>query len=157
MGNHCCCRARVSVSCTDRALAGGALFPSGSQCRCGRWPRVKVMHEHVAGIDVHKKMIKVAVRSPGAGPGTRKTEVLTFSTYYGVLRQMARDLRARGVTHVAMEASGVSTEPVYYALAEEDFTEMLVVNPAHVKAVKGYKLPCAQRDPVFVLASGIQY
>ena len=52
---------------------------------------------------------------------------------------MARDLRARGVTHVAMEASGIYTEPVYYALAEEDFTEVLVVNPAHVKAVKGHK------------------
>jgi transposase len=100
---------------------------------------VKVMHERVAGIDVHKKMIKVAVRSPGARPWTRKTEVLTFSTFYGVLKQMARDLRGRGVTHVVMEASGIYTEPVYYALAEEDFTEVLVVNPAHVKAVKGHK------------------
>jgi transposase len=100
---------------------------------------VKVMYEHVAGIDVHKKMIKVAVRSPGARPWTRKTEILTFATYYGVLRQMARDLRARGVTHVVMEASGIYTEPVYYALAEQDFTEVLVVNPAHVKAVKGHK------------------
>jgi transposase len=101
--------------------------------------RMKVMHERVAGIDVHKKMIKVAVRSPGAKPWTRKTEVLTFSTFYGVLRAMARELRRRGVTHVAMEASGVYSEPVYYALCEEDFTEVLVVNPAHVKAVKGHK------------------
>jgi transposase len=38
-----------------------------------------------------------------------------------------------------MEASGVYTEPVYYALLEEDFTEVLVVNPAHVKALKGHK------------------
>ena len=100
---------------------------------------MKVMYERVAGIDVHKKMIKVAVRSPGARPWTRKTEVLTFSTFYGVLRQMARDLRERGVTHVVMEASGIYTEPVYYALLEEDFTEVLVVNPAHVKGVKGHK------------------
>jgi transposase len=100
---------------------------------------VKVMHEHVAGIGVHKKMIKVAVRSPGARPWTRKTEVLTFSTFYGVLRQMARDLRGRGVTHVVMEASGIYTGPVYYALLEEDFTDVLVVNPAHVKAVRGHK------------------
>jgi transposase len=101
--------------------------------------RMKVMHERVAGIDVHKKMIKVAVRSPGAKPWTRKTEVLTFSTFYGVLQAMARELRRRGVTHVAMEASGVYSEPVYYALREEDFTEVLVVNPAHLKAVKGHK------------------
>jgi len=86
-------------------------------------------------------MVKVAVRSPGAKPWTRKTEVLTFSTLYGVLLAMARELRRRGVTHVAMEASGVYTEPVYYALCEEDFTEVLVVNPAHVKAVKGFSAP----------------
>jgi transposase len=97
------------------------------------------MHERVAGIDVHKKMIKVAIRSPGDKPWTRKTEILTFRTFYGVLREMARELRARGVTHVVMEASGVCTEPVYYALLEEDFTEVLVVNPAHVKALKGHK------------------
>ena len=100
---------------------------------------MKVMHERVAGIDVHKKMIKVAIRSPGDKPWTRKTQILTFRTFYGVLREMARELRRRGVTHVAMEASGVYTEPVYYALLEEDFTEVLVINPAHVKALKGHK------------------
>jgi transposase len=36
-------------------------------------------------------------------------------------------------------ASGIYTEPVYYALAELDFTEVMVVNPAHVKALKGHK------------------
>ena len=100
---------------------------------------MKVLHERVAGIDVHKKMIKVAVRSPGDKPWTRKTEILTFRTFYGVLTAMARELRRRGVTHVALEASGVYTEPVYYALCEEDFTEVLVVNPAHVKGLKGHK------------------
>ena len=100
---------------------------------------MKVMHERVAGIDVHKDMVKVAIRSPGEKRWARKTEVLTFGTFYGVLREMARELRRRGVTHVAMEASGVYTEPVYYALMEEDFDEVLVVNPAHVKAIKGQK------------------
>jgi len=100
---------------------------------------MKVMYECVAGIDVHKEMVKVAIRSPGAKAQARKTEVLTFRTFYGVLRQMARELRRRGVTHVVMEASGVYTEPVYYALCEEDFDEVLVVNPAHVKALKGHK------------------
>ena len=40
---------------------------------------------------------------------------------------MARELRRRGVTHVVMEASGVYTEPVYYALCEQDFTEVAVI------------------------------
>jgi transposase len=100
---------------------------------------MKVLHERVAGIDVHKDMIKVAIRSPGAKPWTRRTEILTFGTFYGVLRAMARELRRRGVTHVVMDASGVYTEPVYYALCELDFTEVLVINPAHAKALKGHK------------------
>ena len=83
---------------------------------------MKVLYERVAGIDVHKEMIKVAIRSPGEKPWTRKTEILEYRTFYGVLQEMARELRRRGVTHVVMEASGVYTEPVYYALCEQDFT-----------------------------------
>src|SRR5215472_8993183 len=84
-------------------------------------------------------MIKVAVRVPGEKRGTRKTDVLEYRTFYGVLQAMARDLRKHGVTHVVMEASGVYTEPVYYALAEQDFTEVAVINPAHAKALRGDK------------------
>src|SRR6201984_2302939 len=97
------------------------------------------MHDRVRALDVHKDMVKVAVRVPGERRGTRKTDVLEFRTFYGVLQAMARELRRRGVTHVAMEASGVYTDPVYYALAGEDFEEVLVVNPLHVQAVKGHK------------------
>ena len=104
---------------------------------------MRVLYEHVAGIDVHKDMIKVAIRSPGDKPWTRTTEILEFRTFYGVLQEMARLLRRRGVTHVVMEASGVYTDPVYYALAEQDFDEVAVVNPAHAKALKGHKTDAA--------------
>ena len=113
---------------------------------------MKVMYERVAGIDVHKDMIKVAVRSPGEKPWTRKTEILEYRTFYGVLQQTAADLRRRGVTHVVMEASGVCTEPVYYALAERDFTEVAVINPAHAKALRGHKTDakdCARLAELF--------
>ena len=100
---------------------------------------MRVMYDRVAAIDVHKDMVKVAVRVPGAKRGTRKTDVPEFRAFYGVLQEMGRELRRRGVTHVVMEASGVYTEPVYYALAELDFTEVLVINPAHAKALKGHK------------------
>jgi transposase len=100
---------------------------------------VRVMHDRVAAIDVHKDMVKVAVRVPGARRGTRKTDVLEFRTFYGVLEEMGRELRRRGVTHVVMEASGVYTDPVYYALAGLGFTEVMVINPAHAKALKGHK------------------
>jgi transposase len=110
---------------------------------------VRVLYDRVAAIDVHKDMIKVAVRVPGSKRGTRKTDVLEYRTFYGVLQEMARELRGRGVTHVVMEASGVYTEPVYYALTELDFTEVLVINPAHAKALKGHKTDA--RDAVRLL------
>ena len=100
---------------------------------------MRVMHDRVAAIDVHKDMVKVAVRVPGGKRGTRKTDVLEFRAFYGVLQEMGRELRRRGVTHVVMEASGVYTDPVYYALAELDFTEVMVINPSHAKALKGHK------------------
>ena len=113
---------------------------------------MKVLYERVAGIDVHKEMVKVAIRSPGEKPWTRKTEILEFRTFYGVLQEMARELRKRGVTHVVMEASGVYTEPVYYALCEQDFEQVAVINPAHAKALKGHKTDakdCARLAELF--------
>ena len=113
---------------------------------------MKVLYERVAGIDVHKDMIKVAIRSPGEKPWTRKTEILEFRTFYGVLQEMARELRRRGVTHVAMEASGVYTEPVYYAVCEQDFEQVAVISPAHAKALKGHKTDakdCARLAELF--------
>ena len=111
-----------------------------------------MLYERVAGIDVHKDMIKVAIRSPGEKPWTRKTEVLEFRTFYGVLQEMARELRRRGVTHVVMEAAGVYTEPVYYAVCEQDFEQVAVINPAHAKALKGHKTDakdCARLAELF--------
>jgi transposase len=113
---------------------------------------MKVMYERVAGIDVHKDMVKVAIRSPGDKPWTRKTEILEFRTFYGVLQHMAAELAKRGVTHVVMEASGVYTEPVYHALCERDFTQVAVINPAHAKALKGHKTDakdCARLAELF--------
>ncbi len=97
-------------------------------------------------------MFKVAIRSPGDKPQPRKTEIFEYRTFYGVLQAMARELRRRGVTHVVTEASGVYTEPVYYALCEQDFTEVAVINPAHAKALRGHKTDakdCARLAELF--------
>ena len=67
---------------------------------------MRVMYERVAGIDVHKDMIKVGIRTPGHRAWTRTSEVLEYRAFYGVLQTMARDLRKRDITHVVMEASG---------------------------------------------------
>ncbi len=61
---------------------------------------MKVLYERVAGIDVHRDMVKVAIRSPGEKPWTRTTEILEYRTFYGVLQQMASGPDAGGgVTH----------------------------------------------------------
>jgi hypothetical protein len=45
--------------------------------------QMKVPYERVAGIDVHKDMIKVALRSPGDKPWTRRTGIVEYRTFYG--------------------------------------------------------------------------
>src|SRR5215469_9765209 len=98
--------ARVSFLIDVRGPVGRfAVFPVSSVAAFRRW-RVRVMYDRVAAIDVHKDMVKVAVRVPGARQGARKTDVLEFRAFYGVLQEMGRELRRRGVTHVVMEASG---------------------------------------------------
>src|SRR5215472_18387640 len=53
---------------------------------------------------------------------------------------MARWLASEGVTHVAMEATGVYSMPVYHALVEHgNFEKVLVCNAGHVKNVPGRK------------------
>jgi transposase len=100
---------------------------------------MQVLYERCAGIDVHKDQVTVAVRQPGRGR-ERQTTVRKFAAFYGVLREMTRWLSGQGVTHVAMEATGVYTMPVYHALLEPAcFEQVLVCNAAHVKNVPGRK------------------
>jgi hypothetical protein len=73
---------------------------------------VEVVYERVAGIDVGKKEVAVTVRVPGQTPGTRAQQTRKFRTFYQVLRQMVGWLVDHGVTHVAMEATGVYWKPV---------------------------------------------
>ena len=101
---------------------------------------MQIVYQRCAAIDVHKDQVTVAVRLPGAGPGGRDTQVRKFPAFYGVLREMAAWLAGLGVTHVAMEATGVYTMPVYHALLEPGvFEQVLVCNAAHVKNVPGRK------------------
>jgi len=91
------------------------------------------------GIDIGKDIIAVAVRMLGEGPDGRKTVKRTFKPFYGVLRECARWLTGQGVTHVAMEATGIYSMPVYHALLAHGQFEVLVCNAGHVKNVPGRK------------------
>jgi transposase len=92
--------------------------------------------ERVCGLDVHKQTVAACVRVP-ASKGTRAQHVRTFGTTAAELLALRDWLEAHGVTHVAMESTGVYWKPIYYVL-EERFA-CLVVNAAHVKQVPGRK------------------
>jgi transposase len=108
---------------------------------------MQVLFERCAAVDVGKDVIAVAVRRPGKGPDGRVTVKRTFKTFYGVLAEAARWLVAEGVTHVAMEATGIYSMPVYHALLEHgDFEKVLVCNAGHVKNVPGRKTDLADAE-----------
>src|SRR3990172_808936 len=92
---------------------------------------MQVVCERCAGLDVHKKTVVASVITP-EGQETR-----TFGTMTKDLLEMADWFVEKGVTHVAMESTGVYWKPVYNVL-EEGFT-VLVVNAHHIKAVPGRK------------------
>lgn len=95
------------------------------------------MIERPAALDVHKARVTACVRMPGSGGSRRVQEVREFKTTVRELLVLRDWLAARGVTHVAMEATGVYWKPVWHVL-EDDF-ELLLCNAAHVKNVPGRK------------------
>lgn len=90
----------------------------------------------VAGLDVHLKVIQCAVRCR-QDSGKLDAQVRSFGTMTRDLRALADYLQQKGVTHVAMEATGVLWKPIWNVL-EGRFT-LLLVNPRHLKKVPGRK------------------
>jgi transposase len=96
---------------------------------------VERVYERCCALDVHKRRVTACVHVPDR-TGARSELRAEFSTVTGDLG--LRDLlQGLGVTHVAMEATGVYWKPVYYLL-EDDF-ELLLVNAQHVKNVPRQK------------------
>lgn len=84
------------------------------------------------GLDVHQKNVVATVRGKG-----KREETRTFLTFTSSLTELRDWLKSEGVTHVAMESTGVYWKPVFNIL-EEDF-EVLLVNARHIKNVPGRK------------------
>jgi transposase len=89
-----------------------------------------------AGLDVHKKTVMACIRRITDGG-----EVLQLSRRFGTttaeLLALADWLAAHGVTHVAMESTGVYWKPVFHLL--EGHFELMLVNAQHIKRVPGRK------------------
>lgn len=94
------------------------------------------LYPRCAGIDVHKANVVVCVRCADR-PGKAGEEVQTFSTLTGDLLTLASWLTERGVTHVAMESTGVYWKPVFNIL--EGSVHVILVNAEHIKQVPGRK------------------
>jgi len=97
---------------------------------------MEVMHQHCAGLDVHKKTVVACVRL--ASEGKVVTEVKTFATTTQGLLTLSDWLSENGCTHVAMEATGVYWKPVWHVLSDGE-VELVLANAAHVKNVPGRK------------------
>jgi transposase len=96
---------------------------------------MEVVHARCGGLDIHKRKIVACVRVVEGRSVER--QVKTFGTTTGDLMVLSDWLRLCGVTHVAMESTGIFWRPIY-AILEGSFT-LLVVNAGHMKAVPGRK------------------
>ena len=95
-----------------------------------------VVVERCAGLDVHQRTVVATVRAPGPS-GARVTVTESFATTTRRVCALATWLTAQGVTHVAMESTGVYWRPIYAVL--EGTCTVLLVNARQVKHVPGRK------------------
>lgn len=95
-----------------------------------------VVYARCAGVDVHKEFVQVCVRMLD-DEGRMGEEVRKFSTMTADLLRMGDWFSECGVTHVAMESTGVLWKPLYNLLSDR-FT-VLVCNAQHLKQVPGRK------------------
>lgn len=98
---------------------------------------MEVLYPSCCGLDVHKKSITACVLRAEPKGKVRK-EKRRFGTFTQELLNLADWLRECGVTHVAMESTGVYWKPVWNIL-DGQFEEVLLVNAQHIKAVPGRK------------------
>jgi transposase len=98
--------------------------------------REKVEFEQViergCGLDVHKENVTATITGRGIKQQTRE-----FSTYTRSLISLRDWLLKNGITHVAMESTGVYWKPIYNVLGEH--FKIILVNARHVKNVPGRK------------------
>ena len=97
---------------------------------------MEVIHERVAGLDVHKNSVVACLRSHSGKSAAR--ECRSFGTTTDELLALLEWLTTSGCQAVAMEATGVYWMPIYKILGDGDFP-VLVANAAHIKAVPGRK------------------
>lgn len=84
------------------------------------------------GLDVHKDTVVASIKGIDIEAQTK-----TFSTFTNDLYELVGWLQGHGISHIAMESTGVYWKPVYHIL--EEFFEIMLVNARHIKNVPGHK------------------
>ncbi len=97
---------------------------------------MEILYPCCAGLDVHKDTVVVCLRRVSAGGQVRK-QIRTFGTMTGQLLALVDWLVEEGVTHVAMESTGVYWKPLFNLL--EGRVQVILVNAQHIKQVPGRK------------------
>ena len=94
---------------------------------------LQIVFPNAAGLDIGASEIMVAIPADREGVIVRG-----FGTYTPDLAALADWLQEAGVTHVAMESTGVYWIPIFELLEECGF-EVIVVNARHIKHPPGRK------------------
>lgn len=109
---------------------------------------VKILYPNCAGLDVHKKFV-VVCRLTVDPHGTVHRELRQFATMTADLEALAAWLVEGGVTHVAMESTGVYWQPISNIL--EDRFEIFLVNAQSIKRMPGRKTDMKDADWIATL------
>jgi transposase len=96
---------------------------------------MEILHPKCAGLDVHRDTVVACARI--ASDGAVAQDVRTFGATTKELMTLSEWLTDHGVTHVAMEATGVYWQPVWHVL--EGSFELVLANAMHIKNVPGRK------------------
>jgi transposase len=96
---------------------------------------MKTLHRRCAGLDVHSDTVVACARLTARSKA--RHEVRRFSTATHDLLELADWLAGQGVTHVAMEATGIYWKPIWHML--ENRFELMLANAAHIRNVPGRK------------------
>jgi transposase len=98
---------------------------------------MKTLVPCVAGLDVHKRFVMACVRKTDLRTGKVVEKVARFGTLTEELLRLSDWMAAAGVTHVAMESTGIYWKPVWNIL--EGRFDLLLANARELKQVPGRK------------------
>lgn len=95
--------------------------------------QLAIINHHTAAIDVGSMLMMVAYTNSKGEQCLLETDGFTES-----LETLADTLKSEGVTHVAMEATGVYWIPLYEILEQQNI-QITLINPRHFKNVDAQK------------------